>query len=67
MTGILLTICDQCTVRRSLSEGHDEQHDTGDVTSSATDIGVQVGRFSQLHVALAPNAPISQSRSEDQP
>ena len=55
--GILLMMCDQCAVRRSLAEGTFEQCGKGEVTAKGTVEGVTAGCFPQLYEALSTNPP----------
>jgi sulfur relay (sulfurtransferase) complex TusBCD TusD component (DsrE family) len=50
--GILLMLCDQCALERSLAEGV-----IGAAVPLDTVAGVQVGCFPDLYAALAPNPP----------
>ena len=55
--GILLTMCDQCAVRRNLADGTLEQRGRGDVRAKGTVQGVTAGCFPQLYAALSGNSP----------
>jgi sulfur relay (sulfurtransferase) complex TusBCD TusD component (DsrE family) len=55
--GILLMVCDQCAVRRSLAEGTLAQCGSGEVTPRGLVDGVQAGCFPQLYAALAEGPP----------
>ena len=50
--GILLMICDRCSIERGLAVGT-----PGDAKTSGTVAGVQVGCFPDLYAALAPADP----------
>ena len=54
---ILLMVCDQCAVRRDLSEGEFHQCGTGEVRAVNTVDGVVAGCFPQLYEALSGNPP----------
>jgi hypothetical protein len=49
---ILLMLCDQCAIERSLATGV-----PGDCAPSGTVAGVQVGCFPDLYAALSGNMP----------
>ncbi|NMO02732.1 DsrE family protein [Gordonia sp. TBRC 11910] len=53
--GILLMICDQCSIERGLAQGTPGQ--PGGVTTTDTVPGVHVGCFPDLYEALAGNPP----------
>ena len=57
---ILLMGCDQCAVRRNLSNGEFGQCGNGEVTPKNLIDNAPVGRFPQLYAALAPaeNNPV---------
>ncbi len=55
--GILLMVCDQCTVRRNMAEGTFEQCGTGSVKAKGFIDGVVAGCFPQLYGALGGNPP----------
>lgn len=55
--GILLMICDQCALRRDLTEGEPSQCGTGEVKARNTVAGVVAGCFPQLYQAQAGNMP----------
>ncbi len=55
--GILLMVCDQCAVRRSLAEGTFEQCGSGQVKPKGLVDGVVAGCFPQLYGALAGSPP----------
>ncbi|MBX5468983.1 MAG: DsrE family protein [Thermoleophilaceae bacterium] len=50
--GMLLMLCDQCALERSLAEG-----EVGNCRPKDTVEGVQVGCFPDLYAALAQNPP----------
>ena len=50
--GIMLMLCDQCALERSLAEG-----EPGDCRTQGTVAGVQVGCFPDLYRALSRNPP----------
>ena len=50
--GMLLMLCDQCAIERSLAEG-----EPGDYRPLGTVAGVTVGCFPDLYAALATNPP----------
>ena len=50
--GIMLMLCDQCALERSLAEG-----EPGDCRPKGTVAGVQVGCFPDLYRALSGNPP----------
>jgi hypothetical protein len=54
---ILLMVCDQCAVRRSLAEGTFEQCGSGQVKAKGLVDGVVAGCFPQLYGALAGAPP----------
>ena len=54
---ILLMMCDQCAVRRSMAEGSFEQCGKGEVKPKGTVDGVLAGCFPQLYAALGTNPP----------
>ena len=54
---ILLMMCDQCALRRSLAEGTFEQCGKGQVVAKDTVEGVVAGCFPQLYAALGQNPP----------
>ncbi|MGF1628010.1 MAG: SaoD/DsrE family protein [Kiloniellaceae bacterium] len=56
---ILLTICDQCAVRRNLAEGTLEQCGKGDVKAKGTVAGVQAGWFPSSTRHSRPTRPTS--------
>ena len=56
-SGMLLMVCDQCAVRRSLAEGTFDQCGSGQVKPKGLVDGVQAGCFPQLYAALAGNPP----------
>jgi len=51
--GMLLMVCDQCAVRRSLAAGTFEQCGSGQVKAKGLVDGVVAGCFPQLYEALA--------------
>ena len=55
--GMLLMVCDQCAVRRGLTEGTFEQCGSGDVKAKGLVEGVVAGCFPQLYSALGSNPP----------
>jgi sulfur relay (sulfurtransferase) complex TusBCD TusD component (DsrE family) len=54
---ILLMVCDQCAVRRSLADGTFEQCGSGQVRPRGLVDGVAAGCFPQLYSALAGSPP----------
>ena len=55
--GMLLMICDQCSLRRGLAEGDFDQCGSGSVKATGTVRGVVAGCFPQLYEALGGNPP----------
>jgi sulfur relay (sulfurtransferase) complex TusBCD TusD component (DsrE family) len=54
---ILLMMCDQCALKRSLAEGTLEQCGKGQVVAKDTVEGVVAGCFPQLYAALGQSPP----------
>ena len=55
--GMLLMMCDQCSLRRGLAEGDFDQCGSGSVKATGTVRGVVAGCFPQLYEALGGTPP----------